>query len=124
MNTDKGSLTQSGPLYRIQIAVSPLRPREIPLVLEAFSRRWARPEDVGKAHNPEAVVLIASAEGHLQVGECPEEVARGISYAIWRALDRYVKVTVEATYLGENPHGSFEFGEKAYAQAYGTRFES
>ena len=124
MNPDKSLLVKSGNLYRMQIAVSPLLPREISLVVEAFTKQWARPENIEKASNNEAVVLIASAEGHLRLGERPEDIARNITYAVWKVLERYVKVTVEATYLGENPNGSFEFGEKAYAEAYGARFES
>ncbi len=124
MNPDKNLLVKSGNLYRMQIAVSPLLPREISLVVEAFAKHWARPENVEKASNNEAVVLIAAAEAHLRLGERPEDIARNITYAIWKVLERYVKVTVEATYLGENPNGSFEFGEKAYAEAYGARFES
>jgi hypothetical protein len=124
MNPDKNLLVKSGNLYRMQIAVSPLLPREISLVVEAFAKQWARPENIEKASNSEAVVLIAAAEAHLRLGERPEDIARNITYAIWKVLERYVKVTVEATYLGENPNGSFEFGEKAYAEAYGARFES
>lgn len=124
MEPDKRLLAKTGQLYRMQIAVSPLLPREISMVIEAFARQWARPEVVEKASNPEALVLIAAAEGHLRLGERPEEIARNITYAVWKVLDRYVKITIEATYLGDNPNGSFEFGEKAYAEAYGTRFES
>ena len=50
-------------------------------------------------------------------------IARTLTYAIWQKLDRYVKVTVEATYLGETPDDHFEFGESAYADAFGARFE-
>jgi len=124
MDPDKSLLAKTGQLYRMQIAVSPLLPREIPLVIDAFARQWSRPEAVEKASNPEAIVLIAAAEGHLRLGERPEEIARNITYAVWKALDRYVKITIEATYLGDNPNGSFEFGEKAYAEAFGARFES
>ena len=43
---------------------------------------------------------------------------------IWQKLDRYVKVTVVATYLGETPDAHFEYGESAYAEAFGARFEN
>ena len=124
MNPDKSLLAKTGQLYRMQIAVSPLLPREIPLVIDAFTKQWARPEVIEKANNLDAFVLIAAGEGHLRLGERLEEIARNITYAVWKTLDRYVKVTIEATYLGENPNGSFEFGEKAYSEAYGARFES
>ncbi len=94
------------------------------MVIEAFADQWARPEDIERASNGEAAVLIASAEGHLRLGERPEDIARNITYAIWKTLDRYVKVTVDATYLGETPSGIYEFSEDAYAVAYGARFES
>ena len=121
---DKNLLVKSGNLYRIQIAVSPLLPREMPAVVEAFTKHWAKPEDVERSRNAEAGVLIASAEGHLRLGEKPDDIARNVTYAVWKALDRYVKVTVEAVYLGDPPSSSFEFGEKAYAEAFGARFES
>jgi hypothetical protein len=121
---DKSLLARSGNLYRVQIAVSPLLPREMPSVIEAFTKQWAKPEDVERAKNAEAGVLIASAEGHLRLGEKPDDIARNVTYAIWKTLDRYVKVTVEAVYLGDPPSSSFEFGEKAYAEAFGARFES
>jgi hypothetical protein len=121
---DKSLLARSGNLYRVQIAVSPLLPREMPSVIEAFTKQWAKPEDVERTKNAEAGVLIASAEGHLRLGEKPDDIARNVTYAIWKTLDRYVKVTVEAVYLGDPPSSSFEFGEKAYAEAFGARFES
>jgi hypothetical protein len=124
MEPDKSLLVKSGNLYRVQIAVSPLLPREMSLVIEAFTRHWAKPEDVERARNHEAGVIILSGEGHLRLGEKPEDIARNITWAIWKALDRYVKVTVEAVYLGDPPQSSFEFGEQAYSEAYGTRFEN
>ena len=124
MTSEKHLVVKSTNLYRMQIAVSPLLPREMTMVIEAFAKQWARPEDIERASNGEAAVLIASAEGHLRLGERPEDIARNITYAIWKTLDRYVKVTVDATYLGETPNGIYEFSEDAYAVAYGARFES
>ncbi len=124
MESDKNLLVKSGNLYRVQIVVSPLLPREMPAVVEAFTKQWAKPEEIERARNAEAGVLIASAEGHLRLGEKAEDIARNITWAIWKTLDRYVKVTVEAIYLGDPPQSSFEFGEKAYADAFGARFES
>jgi hypothetical protein len=117
-------LAKSGQLYRMQIAVSPLLAREVSIVVAAFAKQWARPESIERAGSRGALVLGASAEGHLRPGERHEDVARAITYTIWRVLGRYVKVTVEATYLGESPNASFEYGEKAYAEAYGARFET
>lgn len=124
MEPDKAVLVKAGNLYRVQIAVSPLLPREMGRVIEAFTQHWAKPEDIERSRNKDAGVLILSGEGHLRLGEKPEEIARNISYAVWKALDRYVKVTVEAVYLGDPPQSSFEFGEKAYSEAFGARFEN
>lgn len=124
MEPDKSLLVKSGNLYRVQIAVSPLLPREMGPVIEAFTRHWAKPEDVERAHNKEAGVLILSSEGHLRLGEKSEDIARNITWAIWKALDRYVKVTVEAVYIGDPLQSSFEFGEQAYSEAFGARFEN
>lgn len=124
MEPDKSLLVKSGNLYRVQIAVSPLLPREMGPVIEAFTKHWAKPEDVERAQNKEAGVLILSGEGHMRLGEKPEDIARNITWAIWKALDRYVKVTVEAVYIGDPPQSSFEFGEQAYSEAFGARFEN
>ena len=124
MEPDKNLLVKSGNLYRVQIAVSPLLPREMGKVIESFTRQWAKPEDVERARNKEAGVLILSGEGHLRLGEKPEDIARSITWAIWKARERYVKVTVEAVYIGDPPQSSFEFSEKAYSDAFGARFES
>jgi uncharacterized protein involved in copper resistance len=71
---------------------------------------------------PRILVLIADHE--IRAGERPGEIARRLAYAIWKKLDRYVKVTIETTYLGESPDSHFEFGESQYADAYGARFEN
>lgn len=124
MEPEKSLVLKSGNLYRVQIAVSPLLPREMGKVIEAFTLHWAKPEEVERARNNEAGVIILSGEGHLRLGEKPEDIARTIAYAIWKALDRYVKVTFEAVYLGDPPQSSFEFSEKAYSEAFGARFEN
>lgn len=111
-------------LYRVEITVSPLLPREMPLVIEAFTNRWGRPEEIEKGHTRDAGALMLSAEGHLRPGEKPAELVRQITFAIWQNLGRYVKVTAEATYIGDPPQSSFEFGEEAYTRAYETRFEN
>jgi hypothetical protein len=111
-------------LYRVEVTVSPLLVREMPQVIEAFTLQWARPEEIERARNQDAGVLMLSAEGHLRAGEKPAELARQITFAIWQSLGRYVKVTAETTYLGDPPQSSFEFGEDAYTRAYETRFEN
>jgi hypothetical protein len=124
MEQEKSMLVKSGNLYRVQMAASPLLPREMGPVIEAFTKHWAKPEDVERARNKEAGVLILCGEAHMRLGEKPEDIARNITWAIWKALDRYVKVTVEAVYIGDPPQSSFEFGEKAYSEAFGARFEN
>ena len=115
---------KAGNLYRLEVAVSPLLPREVPCVVEVFTAHWTKPEEVDRAKVGDASALILIADHQIRAGERPGDIARTLSYAIWRKLDRYVKVTVEATYLGESPDLHFEFGECAYAEAYGARFES
>ena len=110
-------------LYRFEVAVSPLIAREIPKVVEAFTAHWAKPEEVERAKASDADALILIAEHNLRLDERPADIARNLTYAIWKKLDRYVKVTIESTYLGENPETHFEFGEQSYADAFGARFE-
>ena len=88
MEPDKNLLVKSGNLYRVQIAVSPLLPREMGKVIEAFTRQWAKPEDVERARNKEAGVLILSGEGHLRLGEKPEDIAQQIN--IFGRIAKYV----------------------------------
>jgi hypothetical protein len=99
-------------------------PREVPGVVEVFTAHWTKPEEVDRAKVGDASALILIADHQIRAGERPADIARAMSYAIWRKLDRYVKVTIEATYLGDTPDAHFEFGETAYAEAYGARFEN
>ncbi|MBL8520251.1 MAG: hypothetical protein JNK75_06220 [Betaproteobacteria bacterium] len=115
---------KAGNLYRLDVCVSPLIAREIPQVVEIFTAQWAKPVEVERAKVKGAQALALSAEHELRAGERAADIARTLSYAIWKKLDRYVKVTVEATYLGESQDGHYEFGEVAYTEAFGARFEN
>jgi hypothetical protein len=115
---------KAGNLYRLDVCVSPLIPREIPQVVEIFTAHWAKPVEVERAKVHGAQALALSAEHELRAGERTADIARILTYAIWKKLDRYVKVTIEATYLGDSHDGHFEFGEVAYTEAFGARFES
>ena len=115
---------KAGNLYRLDLSASPLLPREVPSVVEVFTAHWAKPQEVERARAGDAMVLTLSAEHEIRAGERPADIARTLTYAIWQKLDRYVKVTMEATYLGETPDAHFEYGESAYAEAFGARFES
>lgn len=115
---------KAGSLYRLDACVSPLLPREIPLVVELFTAHWAKPEEVERAQVKGATALTLSAEQQIRAGERADGVARALTWAIWKRLDRYVKVTIEATYLGESQDQHFEYGEAAYTEAFGARFEN
>ena len=115
---------KAGSLFRLEVCVSPLLPREVPQVVEAFTANWCKPEEIERGKVKNAVAITLTADHEIRAGEKPADIARTISYAIWQKLDRYVKVTVEATYLGETPDGHFEYGESAYADAFGARFEN
>lgn len=125
MNTPvRVQFARAGNLYRLDVSVSPLLPREIPPVVEVFTANWAKPEEVERARVNDATAIILSADHEIRAGERPADIARTLTYAIWQKLDRYVKVTVEATYLGESHDAHFEYGETAYAEAFGARFEN
>lgn len=115
---------KAGNLYRLDVCISPLIAREIPQVVETFTAHWAKPEEVERAKVNSAQALTLSAEHELRAGERAADIARTLTYAIWKKLDRYVKVTIEATYLGESQDGHYEFGEVAYTEAFGARFEN
>ena len=115
---------KAGNLYRLDVSVSPQLPREVPMVVEIFTGNWAKPENIERSHVRQAEAITLSAEHEIRAGERPAEIAHRLTYAIWQRLDRYVKVTIEATYLGESPDSHFEYGETAYADAFGARFES
>lgn len=125
MNTPvRVQFAKAGNLFRLDVSASPLLPREIPPVVEVFTAHWAKPQEVERAHVSDAMAIRLSAEHEIRAGERPADIARTLTYAIWQKLDRYVKVTVEATYLGETPDAHFEYGESAYAEAFGARFEN
>lgn len=125
MNTPvRVQFVKAGNTYRLDVSVSPLLPREVPPVVEAFTAHWTKPQEVERSQVNDATAIILSAEHEMRAGERPADIARALTYAIWQKLDRYVKVTVEATYLGESPDSHFEYGESAYADAFGARFES
>ena len=115
---------KAGNLFRLQVCASPLLPREIPQVVEAFTTHWCKPEEIERGKVKDAVAITLTADHEIRAGEKPADIARTLSYAIWQKLDRYVKVTVDATYLGEAPDSHFEFGESAYAGAFEARFEN
>ena len=125
MNTPvRVQFAKAGNLYRLDVSVSPLLPREVPPVVEVFTANWAKPQEVERARVGDAMAITLSAEHEIRAGERPADIARTLTYAIWQKLDRYVKVTVEAIYLGETPDAHFEYGETAYAEAFGARFEN
>lgn len=125
MNTPvRVQFARAGNFYRLDVSVSPLLPREIPPVVELFTANWAKPEEIERARVNDAAAIILSADHEIRAGERPADIARTLTYAIWQKLDRYVKVTVEATYLGESHDAHFEYGETAYAEAFGARFEN
>ena len=117
-------LAKAGNPYRLEVSVSPLLPREVSQVVEEFTAHWTKPEEVDRVRVNDATALILIADHEIRVGERPGDIARALTYAIWRKLDRYVKVTVESTYLGESPDAHFEFGETQYSEAFGARFEN
>ena len=125
MNTPvRVQFAKAGNLFRLEVCVSPLLPRELPQVVEAFTTNWCKPEEVERGKVKDAVALTLTADHEIRAGEKPVDIARTLTYAIWQKLDRYVKVTVAATYLGDNPDSNFEFGESAYADAFEARFEN
>jgi hypothetical protein len=118
---------KAGNTYRIEASISRVLPREIPHVVTAFTEQWAKPEEIERVALEEkgaAFAITLTADHDIRAGERPADIAHRLTYAIWKKLDRYVKVTVEATYLGEPPDSHFEYGEDKYADAYGARFES
>jgi uncharacterized protein YbcC (UPF0753/DUF2309 family) len=133
MVTNLLSLSQRARMYRIETVVAPLLPREVEAVIAAFADAWTKPEEIervardrdGKGVGKDSTfALHLTAERDLRLGETADEVARLISYTIWKKLDRYVKITVDATFLNANPDVSLEFAEQAYAHAFGARFEN
>ena len=115
---------KAGNLFRLEVCVSPLLPREVPQVVESFTSNWCKPEEIERGKVKDAVAITLTADHEIRAGEKPADIARTITYAIWQKLDRYVKVTIEATYLGETPDSHFEYGESAYADAFEARFEN
>jgi len=106
--------------YRMHISVSTLTTGEITTVLEIIGAIWNKPEMVRKIANKKLLLIETTAEGYLTNGESEEAFAERISLAIWRSLRRFVKVSVDATYLEEPPNDSYEFGERDYQRLVGA----
>lgn len=119
---------KAGNYYRLEASISRLLPREMPPVIAAFTEVWTKPEQIERVSigsaSGEALAVTLIADHEIPAGGRPGSVARALTYAIWQKLDRYVKITVETTYLGESPDAHFEYGEAEYSDAYGTRFEN
>jgi hypothetical protein len=119
---------KAGNHYRLEATISRLLPRELPLVVAGFTEVWTKPEEIERVPvggaSGEALIVTLIADHEIRLNERPAEIAHRLTYAIWQRLDRYVKITVETTYLGESPDSHFEYGEEQYAAAYGARFEN
>lgn len=100
--------------YRMHIAVSPLASSEIDPVMKVFGDEWTRPECVKRHRVGRNYLVQAIAEGYLCCGESEGDFARRVSVAIWKRLDRYVKVSVDALPIDDLPNDSFEFSELDY----------
>jgi hypothetical protein len=118
---------KAGNYYRLEATISRLLPREVPEVIAAFTGVWTKPEEIESvavgSQAGEALIVTLIADHEIRMSERPADIARALTYAVWQRLDRYTKITVETTYLGESPDTHFEFGEEQYASAYGARFE-
>jgi hypothetical protein len=118
---------RAGNYYRLEASISRLLPRELNAVVAAFTETWTKPEEIERVtvgtESGEALAVTMMADHEIRAGERPADIARKMTYAIWQKLDRYVKVTVETTYLGESPDAHFEYGEAQYADAFEARFE-
>lgn len=119
---------KAGNYYRIEASISRVLPRELPHIVAAFTEHWAKPEEIERLaigdNSGNALAVTLTADHEMRTAERPADIAQRITYAIWQRLDRYVKVTVETTYLGESPDAHFEYGETQYAKAFGARFEN
>jgi hypothetical protein len=119
---------RAGNTYRLEASISRILTRELPIVISAYTETWTKPEEIERASidksgNRDTLAVTLIADHEIRAGEHPGEIARKLTYTIWQKLDRYVKVTVETTYLGESPDAHFEYGEMQYADAFGARFE-
>lgn len=130
----KVQFARAGNYYRLEASISRLLPRELPTVVAAYTTHWSKPEEIerlslaaankrGMQTDDKTIAVTLIADHEITAGERPADIARKLSYAIWQALDRYVMVTIETTYLGESPDAHFEYGETQYAEAFGARFE-
>jgi hypothetical protein len=119
---------RAGNYYRLEATISKLLPRELSAVVSAFTEVWTKPEEVERvavSHgHGESLVITLIADHEIRLSERPADIAHRLTYAVWQKLDRYVKITVETTYLGESTDAHFEYGEAEYSNAYGARFES
>ena len=101
--------------YEMSVEVSghdPAKVAEIQAAAEQelpFDDWWTRGDD-------DAATMHASAQSSLCGGESEEEFTERLSRAIWRANGGFCRVSVDATYLENLPHETYELDESDYAR--------
>lgn len=99
---------------RIELGISPLSNHEAEQALDAFRQAWRQPACVGRRPCGDAWLLSIRHEADLRVGESPAWFAERIAAAMWHAVGRYARITLEVVPQDEKCHQLFVFDEDDY----------
>ena len=99
--------------YGMDVLIHGVQPGRIPAVKEAAEKEWefdgwTQEEQKGQTN------LAAYGESSLCGGETEEELTDRLTQAIWRANQRFCRVTVHAIYLESLPFETHERDEEDY----------
>lgn len=94
--------------YHIELAVSPVSDQECENVSRAFKKAWQQAAMIRRLPHGEAWLLSFSHEGNLRTGESPEWFAERLAAAIWHALGRYARLTLDICDDAQTQHFSWK----------------
>ncbi len=90
-------------LCRIELGISPLSTSEMEQALTALRHAWHQPAWINRQPFGDAWLLAIHHEAELRSGETPHWFAERIAAALWQAIGRYVRITLDiSTQEGES----------------------
>lgn len=82
-------------LCLLELGISPLSTPEMEQALSAFRSAWQQPAWIHRQPCGDAWLLAIRHEAELRPGESPVWFAERMAAALWLALGRYARITLE-----------------------------
>lgn len=100
--------------YRIELGISPLSSREVEQALAAVRRAWEAPSWIKHQACCSAWLLVIRHEAPRRSGESSDWLAEKLVAAIWHAIGRYARITLNLDALQQEDSTLLVFGEQDY----------